>query len=122
MTERERIAPERAELTNGGGGRRDYGPKRLRRDRLRPGPRGACAAAESGAVMDTKRIRLGLALLLSALAVLAGITAMVVINERVGLWEPGQRLEIHEFRPGSGPAPMVGEVGSGLHLPLGGGR
>lgn len=27
MTERERIAPERAELNNGGGGRRDYGPK-----------------------------------------------------------------------------------------------
>jgi hypothetical protein len=27
MTERERIAPERAELNGGGGGRRDYGPK-----------------------------------------------------------------------------------------------
>lgn len=53
---------------------------------------------------STKRIRLGLALLFTILAVLAGyLVAVVTVGANP------------EFVPGTGPAPMVG---SGLRLPL----
>ncbi len=55
---------------------------------------------------DERRIQLGLALIVVALAVLAGFVAVLMVT-----WSPMPRPVTHS------PA---GEVGSGLHLPLDG--
>ena len=63
---------------------------------------------------EPRRIQIAQAVIVMALAVLAGFVATLVVT-----WNPVPR---HDFRPATGVEAPAGEVGSGLHLPLGGER